>query len=241
MTMVAYYLLCRAPTRISTTECSPCNDAPCDDGEEHCAADAIDVMEAAFRSLLVSIDPDPDREGIRKTPARAAKALRFLTSGYGKAEGAVGAAIFEVDGVASSVDKSCPSSSLVVVRDIVVHSLCEHHLLPFFGKVHIAYLPSATGVLGLSKLARIADAYARRLQMQERLTEQIAQAVMSEARAQGVAVVVECVHMCMSMRGVHQHASATTTQAMLGAFKGDAALRQEFFSHIASSRVQGRM
>ena len=158
------------------------------------------ALVAAFKSLLHAIGEDPSREGLVRTPLRAAKALRFLTSGYTRElRDVVGNAKFRID------ERDAPStpSGMVIVRDIELHSLCEHHLLPFYGRVHIGYLPGSV-VLGLSKLARIADLYARRLQIQERLTQQIAAALMSEVQPKGVAVVVECYHMCMAMRGVEQ-------------------------------------
>ncbi len=154
-------------------------------------------------------------------PCRVAKALDFLTSGYAKSlDAVVNNAIFEQDG-----------GEMVVVRDIEFYSLCEHHMLPFYGKVHIAYLPNGK-ILGLSKLARVADLYARRLQVQERLTNQIADAMVEILQPRGVAVVAEAAHFCMMMRGVQKQNSTTATSAMRGAFKQDAGLRAEFMAML---------
>lgn len=204
----------------------------CLDPDVEAATDVDTRMHAAYRVLLRACGEDPDRPGLQKTPARAAKALRYLTSGYSTdAASVVGGAMFELGPRAAGE----PAPGMVVVRDIVVHSLCEHHLLPFYGVAHIGYLPSAR-VLGLSKLARIADVFARRLQMQERLTQQIAAALMEETGARGVAVVLECSHMCVCMRGVQKPGSSTTTDAMLGDFATDAGLRLEFGNRVRGPR-----
>ena len=210
----------------ASSECLDCSedDAPSAD------------LAAVFEKLLHAIGEDPTREGLVKTPVRAARALRFLTSGYTRTlRDVVGDAMFRIDGPtpAASADTV---RGMVIVRDIAIFSLCEHHLLPFYGKVSIGYLPGAA-VLGLSKLARIADMYGRRLQVQERLTQQIASALMQAAQPRGVAVVVECTHLCMCMRGVQQRQAMTTTSAMLGAFTEDASLRQEFWSSIQIPRA----
>ena len=179
---------------VPAEECADCDED---------AAQASPALVNAYTTLLREIGEDPSREGLLKTPQRAAKALRFLTSGYTRElRDVVGNAKFRIDGPTAAPSTS---SGMVVVRDIELHSLCEHHLLPFYGRAHVAYLPGAV-VLGLSKVARITDLYARRLQIQERLTQQIAAALMSEVQPRGVAVVVECFHMCMAMRGVEQRA-----------------------------------
>lgn len=180
------------------------------------------MIEHHIQSLLSHIGEDPQREGLIKTPARVAKALAEVTCGYRQdAQAILRSAIFD----------AADSQGVVLVRDIPFYSLCEHHLLPFFGQVHIAYLPG-THITGLSKLARAVDAYARRLQVQERLTRQVAEAVSEALQAQGVIVVVEAQHMCMQMRGVQKPGTITTTIAALGCYEHDAALRQEVLSLI---------
>lgn len=165
---------------------------------------------------------DPAREGLQSTPLRAAKALQFFTSGYCQTIGdVVGEGIFNED----------TKKDMVLVRDIDIHSLCEHHMVPFCGKVHIAYIPT-NKILGLSKLARIADLFSRRLQVQERLTRQIAEAIMEAVSPLGVGVVVEATHMCMVMRGVQKAGASTTTSCLLGNFKEDKQIRQEFFDLV---------
>ncbi len=173
------------------------------------------------RELLIEIGEDPDREGLLKTPERVAAAYRFLTSGYHTDMGAVvNGAVFESE-----------ANNMVIVRDIEVYSLCEHHMLPFYGKCHIGYI-SHNKVLGVSKLARIANGYARRLQIQERLTQQIAKAIREAIGAEGVGVVMECRHLCMMMRGVEKQNSVMTTSSVLGSFRSDAATRAEFTNLI---------
>ena len=173
------------------------------------------------REWLAAIGEDPDREGLARTPHRVAKAWSFLTAGYGQtlAE-VVGEGIFAAEG-----------SEMVIVKDIEFYSMCEHHMLPFIGKAHVAYLPKGK-VLGLSKVARIVDMYARRLQIQENLSRQIAEAVQQVTGAAGVAVVVEAKHMCMMMRGVEKQNSTMITSVMLGEFRDNAATRSEFLSLI---------
>jgi GTP cyclohydrolase I len=193
------------------------------------AADARLVeYEALARRQLELLGEDPERDGLLKTPSRVAKAMAFLTRGYAlDARGVIGDALFEVD-----------SEQMVMVREIELYSLCEHHLLPFFGKAHIAYIPNGR-VVGLSKLARVVDVYARRLQVQERLTEEIAGALDEVLRPQGVGVVVEAAHMCMMMRGVEKQNSMTVTSALRGVFKDDAATRAEFLRLAHTSGARG--
>ncbi|MDD9857227.1 MAG: GTP cyclohydrolase I FolE [Gammaproteobacteria bacterium] len=174
-----------------------------------------------YRALLQSVGEDPDREGLRGTPERAAAALQYLTRGYRQSlDEIVNDAIFESD-----------NDQMVIVKDIEVYSLCEHHILPFIGKCHIAYLPAGR-VLGLSKLARIADMYARRLQIQENLTDQIAGAVESITGARGVGVIIEAKHLCMMMRGAHKQNSVMKTSTMLGGFRTDHRTRAEFLTLV---------
>lgn len=191
-------------------------------------AEVSDLSAASFEDLvaemILRLGDDPEREGMRKTPKRVAKSLAFLTEGYHKRpQEVVGDALYEQS-----------HQNMVLVKDIEVYSLCEHHLLPFFGKAHIAYIPDGH-ILGLSKLARLVEVYARRFQIQERLTEQIAQAVWETTRPQGVAVVVEAYHLCMMMRGVQKQNSKTITSAMRGAFLEDQRTRDEFLRLTTSA------
>jgi GTP cyclohydrolase I len=180
-----------------------------------------DEMRQAVRTLLIGLGEDPDREGLIDTPKRVVKALQFLTSGYHQSlEELLNKAVFHED-----------SNEMVLVRDIDIFSSCEHHILPIIGRAHVAYIPNGK-VVGLSKIARICDMYGRRLQVQERLTTQIADALQSLLQPKGVAVVVEATHMCMVMRGVQKPGSWTTTSAMRGEFADNAATRQEFMSSI---------
>ena len=189
---------------------------------------ASDLSAAPFEDLVAEmirrLGDDPDREGMLKTPERVAKSMAFLTKGYGESPAeVVGEAIFE----------EC-HRNMVLVKDIEVYSLCEHHLLPFFGKAHVAYIPDGR-IIGLSKLARLVEVYARRFQVQERHTEQIAQAVMDTTAPQGVAVVVEAYHLCMMMRGVQKQNSKTVTSAMRGLFLEDHRTRDEFLRLTTSA------
>ena len=178
-----------------------------------------------YREILLGLGEDPEREGLRDTPKRAAKAMQYLCNGYEKSlHEIVNGALFASD-----------NDEMVIVKDIELYSLCEHHLLPFIGKAHVAYIPTGK-VLGLSKVARIVDMYARRLQIQENLTRQIAEAIQSVTHAAGVAVVIEAKHMCMMMRGVEKQNSVMNTSVMLGAFRESTNTRQEFLQLIGRSR-----
>jgi GTP cyclohydrolase I len=183
-------------------------------------------VEELVHELLIEIGENPEREGLVGTPRRIAESLAFLTSGYrGTLKKAVGGAIFSAD-----------ISSMVVVRDIELYSLCEHHMLPFIGRCHIGYIPQGR-VLGVSKLARIVDLYARRLQIQERLTEQISEAVMSMIEPLGIGVMIEARHLCMMMRGVEKQNSLLVTSSLLGSFRDNSSTRQEFLSFVAKPRA----
>lgn len=178
-------------------------------------------MEKHYEAILSAVGEDLSRDGLRETPRRAAKAMEFLTKGYRETlEQVVGGALFDSD-----------NDEMVIVKDIELYSLCEHHLLPIVGKVHVGYLPSGK-VLGLSKVARIVEMFARRLQIQENMTRQIAEAILQVTGAKGVGVVVEAQHFCMMMRGVEKQNSWTTTSMMLGRFREDRGTRMEFLSLI---------
>ena len=180
-------------------------------------------MEHEFRSILEQIGEDPTREGLLDTPSRAAKAMKFLTRGYKQTlHQVVNNALFDSE-----------SSEMIVVQDIELYSMCEHHMLPFIGKCHVAYVPTGK-VLGLSKVARIVDMYARRLQIQENLTKEIADAIEGVTGASGVGVIIEAKHMCMMMRGVEKQNSLMKTSVMLGTLRDQPATRVEFLSLISS-------
>ncbi|HEV3061888.1 MAG TPA: GTP cyclohydrolase I FolE [Vicinamibacterales bacterium] len=178
-------------------------------------------MQELIRKLLAELGEDPDREGLLNTPKRVEKAYEFLTSGYRA----------DIDQVLNNALFTVDYSEMVIVRDIDFYSLCEHHLLPFFGKCHVAYIPS-TKVIGLSKIPRLVDVFARRLQVQERLTRQIADTIRDAIAPLGVAVVVEATHLCMSMRGVEKQNSFAVTSAMVGVFREQARTRMEFLELI---------
>ena len=174
-------------------------------------------MQKSIRDILAAIGEDPDREGLRKTPERVDKSLRFLTRGYRQSlDEVVNGALFEAE-----------SDDMVIVRDIEFFSMCEHHLLPFFGKCHVGYIPNGK-IIGVSKIARIVDMFARRLQVQERLTAEIAHALQNILGAEGVGVVMDARHLCMQMRGVEKQNSVMTTSSMLGSFRRELATRNEF-------------
>lgn len=185
-------------------------------------------MQQIIRSLLTELGEDPHRDGLRETPRRVEQSLRFLTSGYRT----------DIDSLLNNALFTVEYSEMVIVRDIDFYSLCEHHLLPFFGKCHVAYLPN-TRVIGLSKIPRVVDMFARRLQVQERMTSQIAEVIKEKIDPLGVAVVMEATHLCMAMRGVEKQNSVTTTSAMLGVFREDARTRHEFLELIRNRAVVG--
>ena len=178
-------------------------------------------MQEAYRQLLEAIGEDLNRDGLRDTPRRAAEAMKFLTHGYE----------LDIDEVVNNALFEADTNEMILVKNIELYSLCEHHLLPFIGKCHVAYIPNGK-VLGLSKVARIVDVYARRLQIQEQLTKQIADTVMKYTQARGVAVVIEAQHLCMMMRGVQKQNSVMTTSVMLGEFLQNDSTRMEYLSLI---------
>lgn len=183
----------------------------------------VDSISDMYKNILNDVGENPEREGLLKTPVRAAKAMQFLTQGYDLNPAEIlRSAMFKED-----------YSQMVIVKDIEVYSLCEHHLLPFFGKAHIAYIPNGH-IVGLSKLPRVVDAFARRLQVQERLTNEIRDCIQETLNPLGVAVVMECAHLCMQMRGVQKQNSATTTSAFTGEFLKDTT-RKEFISLIGTN------
>src|SRR5208282_2389274 len=179
------------------------------------------------RKMIAMVGEDPNREGLRKTPERFEKALRFLTSGYHQ----------NIEHVLNGATFSVAYDEMVVVKDIEFFSLCEHHLLPFFGKAHVAYLPNKR-VLGLSKIARLVNMFARRLQIQERMTSQIAQAIGEKISPEGVGVIIEARHLCMQMRGVEKQHGQAVTSAMLGSFRHNKQTRDEFLSLVRNQKSQ---
>ena len=195
---------------------------PASAGEEETAQGFEDLV----RRMLVGLGEDPERDGLLKTPERVEKSMRWLTRGYGMSPmDVIGDAIFEED-----------HHNMVLVKDIEMYSMCEHHMLPFFGKVHVAYIPDGK-IVGLSKLPRVVEVFARRLQVQERLTEQIASAIQDVLRPQGVGVVIEAAHLCMMMRGVEKQNSKTVTSAMKGVFREDLRTRDEFLRLVTGTTL----
>jgi GTP cyclohydrolase I len=186
-------------------------------------------MQELIRQLLAELGEDPTREGLLNTPQRVEKSLRFLTNGYSA----------DVDAVLNNALFTVDYNEMVIVKDVDFYSLCEHHLLPFFGKCHVAYIPQGR-VIGLSKIPRLVEIFARRLQIQERLTNQIAETVREKVRPLGVAVVMEATHLCMSMRGVEKQNSVAVTSAMLGVFREDARTRMEFLELIRRPEMVNR-
>jgi len=186
-------------------------------------------MQELIRQLLAALGEDPTREGLVNTPKRVENAMRFLTSGYEA----------DVDSVLNNALFTVDYSEMVIVKDIDFYSLCEHHLLPFFGRCHVAYLPNGR-VLGLSKIPRLVEIFSRRLQIQERLTNQIAETIKEKVQPLGVAVVMEAAHLCMSMRGVEKQNSVAVTSAMIGGFRDDARTRMEFLELIKRPEIRER-
>ncbi len=185
----------------------------------------LESIQTHYKEILKAIGEDPDREGLLKTPLRVAKSLQFLTQGYSSnPEEVLKSALFKED-----------YSQMVIVKDIELYSMCEHHMLPFFGKAHVAYIPNGT-ITGLSKIARVVEAYARRLQVQERLTNQIKDCIQEVLAPLGVAVIIEAQHMCMQMRGVQKQNSVTTTSAFTGVFLKNQATREEFI-HLTGVHI----
>ncbi|ARM31080.1 GTP cyclohydrolase I FolE [Prosthecochloris sp. HL-130-GSB] len=202
---------------------SVCADDDCLETEHDTEPEVIDKLSGAVTTILEGLGEDPEREGLLKTPERVAKSLRFLTKGYRQdPEELLRKAVFS-----ESYDE------MVLVKDIELFSMCEHHMLPFFGKAHVAYIPDGK-IVGLSKLARVVEVYARRLQVQERLTQQIRDAIEQVLKPRGVGVVIEAKHMCMVMRGVEKQNSVTTTSAMSGEFITSESTRSEFLRLIHS-------
>lgn len=186
----------------------------------------LDKLESIVKDVLIEIGEEPERQGLQRTPVRVAKAYDYLTRGYRQsAEEIINGAVFE-----EKYDE------MVIVKDIDFYSLCEHHMLPFYGKVHVAYIPDGK-IIGLSKIPRLVDMYSRRLQVQERMTQQIADTLDKVLSPRGIAVVAEGYHMCMMMRGVQKQNSITTTSAMIGIFKSDPRTRGEFLDLISKKRI----
>ncbi|XP_003385058.1 PREDICTED: uncharacterized protein LOC100631524 [Amphimedon queenslandica] len=210
---------CELTKRISLSQFDSQSTDWNDKEEKDEAKSKIDELSEVFRSVITLVGEDPDREGLRATPLRAAKAFCYFTKGYEETvAGVVANGVFSED-----------HDEMVLVRDIDLYSLCEHHLVPFYGKVSVGYLPLGK-IIGLSKIARIVEMYSRRFQVQERLTKQIANAIIEAVQPRGVGVVVEAVHMCMTMRGVSKPSSKTVTSSMLGVFRDDPKTREEFLA-----------
>lgn len=183
-------------------------------------------MEEQFRAIIEAVGENPEREGLLRTPHRAAKAMEFLTQGYEQ----------DLNEIVNDATFASSNDEMVIVRDIELYSMCEHHMLPFFGRCHIGYIPDGK-VFGVSKLARLVDMFARRLQLQERLTEEISEVVMREVGAKGVGVMIEARHLCMMMRGVGKQNSTMVTSSVLGVFREDLATREEFLSLVRGPRT----
>lgn len=179
-------------------------------------------VERLIKELLIEIGEDPEREGLKATPRRVAHAWDFLTSGYRT----------DIDEVINGAIFNEAINNMVIIRDVELYSMCEHHMLPFYGRCHIGYIPQNGKVLGISKLARLVDTFSRRLQLQERLTDQIASCIMDAIQPEGVGVIVEAHHLCMMMRGVEKQNSMMTTSAVLGSFRKESATRNEFLTLI---------
>jgi GTP cyclohydrolase I len=194
------------------------------------AAAGSETIADLMRKILVKLGEDPEREGLKKTPERYETAMRFLTSGYAQ----------DPEKVLNGAKFSVCYDEIIVVKDIEVYSLCEHHLLPFFGKCHVAYLPDKQ-VVGLSKIARLVNVFARRLQIQERLTSQIAEALLDRLKPRGVGVIIEARHMCMVMRGVEKQGSVAVTSSMLGTFRDNKQTRDEFLSLVRNGSSQSAL
>lgn len=192
----------------------------------HDPATGGDALEVMFERVLRELGEDPSREGLRRTPKRVAKSLRYLTSGYQQ----------DPDKVLNGALFAVGYDEMVIVRDMEIFSLCEHHMLPFFGRCHVAYVPNRR-VVGLSKIPRLVDVFARRLQVQERLTTEIAETIMQKVRPRGVGVIIEARHLCMIMRGVEKQNSVAVTSAMLGCFRNNAQTRNEFLNLVRSRPV----
>lgn len=209
--------------RIGQSHLASCDLDECFDEEHDREEETLDSMADAVYSLLKGVGEDPEREGLLLTPERVAKSLRFLTKGYRQdPEQLLKKAVFT-----ESYDE------MVLVKDIDIYSMCEHHMLPFFGKAHVAYIPDGK-IVGLSKIPRVVEVFARRLQVQERLTQQIRDAIQNVLNPRGVAVVIEATHMCMVMRGVEKQNSVTTTSAMSGEFMSNQSTRSEFLRLIGN-------
>jgi GTP cyclohydrolase IA len=193
-------------------------------GTKAMPADDEGPIAQNMRQILTALGEDPRREGLLRTPLRAQKALRFLTSGY----------TTDLDGIVNNALFQVEYDEMVIVKDIEFFSLCEHHLLPFYGKAHVAYLPAGR-VIGLSKIPRVVDMFARRLQVQERMTQQIAESIREVLNPRGVGVILEAQHFCMMMRGVEKQHSGTVTSAMLGAFRENKETRDEFLALVRNS------